>query len=137
MNMQRLRGITLIELLIVITIVGILAAIAYPAYGNYVAKARRAEARGALYDLLQRQERLFSVSGRFSTSFVDIGMPAGPNKTEHQTHLLGLAVGPSGDIATSVSMTATPIIADSPCGVLTLTSAHVKSASGTQPAICW
>lgn len=43
--------------MIVVAIIGILAAVAYPAYTDSVAKGKRAEARAAVMDLLQQQER--------------------------------------------------------------------------------
>jgi type IV pilus assembly protein PilE len=137
MNRLAQRGVTLIELMVVITVIGILASIAYPAYSEHIARARRAEAKGLLYDVLQRQERFFSVNGTFTTNFVDLGMSGGTNATEHNTHTMALAIGPSGNISTSVRMTAVPVVPDAKCGTLSLTSAHVKGASGTQPAICW
>lgn len=56
--MRRVAGFTLIELMIVIVIVGILAAIAYPSYQNSVRKSRRADAHAAISALQQGQERL-------------------------------------------------------------------------------
>ncbi len=50
-------GFTLIELMIVVAIVAILAAVAYPAYTDSIRKGKRAEARAALMNLLQQQER--------------------------------------------------------------------------------
>lgn len=50
-------GFTLVELMIVVVIVGILAAIAFPAYQNYVREARRAEAKSELLRLAQVQTK--------------------------------------------------------------------------------
>jgi type IV pilus assembly protein PilE len=62
MNIERgkQKGITLIELMIVIVIIGILAAVAYPSYQNSVRKARRADGAAALTNVQLAQEKLRS-----------------------------------------------------------------------------
>ena len=58
-------GFTLIEVMIVVAIVGILAAVAYPSYIDSVRKGKRAEARAALMNLLQQQERYFTQNNTY------------------------------------------------------------------------
>lgn len=62
---NKLKGFTLIELLITIVIVGILAAIAYPAYQNSVTQSRRADAQGALTQLNNAMERVFTQNNTY------------------------------------------------------------------------
>ncbi len=69
-----LRGFTLIEIMIVVAIVGILAAIAYPSYQDSVRKSRRADAKTALLEVAQLEERFFSVNNQYSAVLVS---PAG------------------------------------------------------------
>ena len=65
--MRSKRGMTLIELLIVIVIVGILAAIAVPTYTNYIQRARRADAKVALEQVRATQEMWRAEKGSYGT----------------------------------------------------------------------
>ena len=74
-------GVTLIELLIVVIVVGILAAIAVPVYTNYMTRTRRADAKTALEQLGASQEMWRAERGNYSTSLTELkntmGGPAG------------------------------------------------------------
>lgn len=58
-------GFTLIEVMITVAVIGILAAIAFPSYEFAIKKARRTEARTALMQMMQLQERYYSVKGSY------------------------------------------------------------------------
>ena len=62
------RGLSLIELLLVVTVVGMLAGIAYPSYSDQVRRAARAEAIGMLQDSALRLERHYSRAGQYADS---------------------------------------------------------------------
>ncbi len=66
--MKSNRGLTLIELLIVIVIIAILAAIAMPMYTNYMQRARRADAKTALEQARAAQEMWRAEKGSYSVS---------------------------------------------------------------------
>ena len=135
-NRPRANGITLIELLTVITIIGILAAISYPMFTEQSAKGRRASARALMYQVLQNEERFYTGNNTYTTDLTALGLPS-PLETDQGTHSVTLAVGPTGDLTTSVSITGTALVPDDKCTTLTLTSANAQSGTGSQPTVCW
>ena len=69
-------GVTLIELMIVVVIIGILAAVALPAYRNYVVRADRAEATSALMQIAAAQERWYLQNNTYTANLADLGFEA-------------------------------------------------------------
>ncbi len=135
--MKQQRGITLIELVVVIAIVGILASIAIPSYQEQVRSGRRAAAKSMLHEVLQHEERFYSENNTFTADMADLGYGAGPYLSENDSHTIALAVGPSGDIITSVTISATPVAGDAKCGVLSLSSDMTRTAADMTPGKCW
>jgi type IV pilus assembly protein PilE len=133
---DREAGITLIELLTVITIIGILAAISYPMFTEQAAKGRRSAARALIYEVLQHEERFYTENNTYTTDPTALGL-GNPLETDQSTHSVAMAVGPTGSLTTSVSITGTALVPDSECATLTLTSANAKSGTGSQPSVCW
>ena len=80
MQMRRfMRGVTLMELMIVVTIIGILAAIAYPNYREFVARAKRTEARAALLKIATNQEKYYLQNNIFTKDLKKLGLGSDPN----------------------------------------------------------
>lgn len=88
---NRMRGITLVELMIVVVILGILAAVAYPNYRQYAAKAKRNEAKAALLQIATLQERFYLQNNTYTTDMTKLGFAATANNlTDSGTYLVNV-----------------------------------------------
>jgi type IV pilus assembly protein PilE len=132
-----MRGVTLIELMTVVAVVGILAAIAYPTYIEQARRSRRAAAVAMLQNVMQQSERYYSENNTYTTNLTDLGYPAGAVESEHNTHVISMTTCPTGTIATCVEIRATPNVADAKCNVIWLRSDNKRDATGSQASICW
>ena len=74
------KGVTLVELMIVIVIVGILAALALPNYRQYVAKAKRNEAKAALMQIATLQERFYLQNNTYTQDLTQLGFSTARHK---------------------------------------------------------
>lgn len=78
MKTRAYRGFTLIELMIVVAIIGILAAIAYPSYQSYVESTRRGDAKGALMQFASAMERYYTQNSTYAGADDGNGVPGAP-----------------------------------------------------------
>ena len=76
---NHMRGVTLMELMIVVVIIGILTAIAYPSYRQYVAKAKRNEAKSCLLQIATLQERHYLQNATYTADMTNLGFPVNTN----------------------------------------------------------
>lgn len=101
---KHMRGITLMELLIVVVIVGILTAIAFPNYREYLARAKRSEAKAALLKIAVNQEKFYLQNSVFTEDLTQLGFSTDPFTTDSDAYTVD--VDPGAD-ANSFSATAT------------------------------
>jgi len=87
---KHMRGITLIELMIVVIIVGILMAVAFPNYRAYVERAKRSEAKAALLQCAVNQEKWYLQRQEFTTNLAELGFKS-PFKTDSGAYQLTVA----------------------------------------------
>lgn len=131
LNMQ--QGMTLIELLIVVAIMGILAAVAYPSYTDHVVRSNRAEAQRELIRLANLQEQYFIDHRSYTADMTKLGMPADPYITQSNNYSIdALVVGAKFSlVATAKNEQA---IQDSICATLTIEDTGKKTATSVS---CW
>lgn len=135
-------GFTLMELMIVVAIVGILAAVAYPAYQDQAMKTRRSEGTSELTRIMDMQERFYA--NQFPPTYTadlstDLGLTdadgadnGDENITTESGNYLISAAGCGGGIASCVILTATAVVgeAQEDDGNLTLNSLGAPTRAG-------
>lgn len=141
--MRTQRGVTLIELMMVIVILGILAAISVPSYRQYLLRANRTDAKSALMQLQAAEEKFYLQNNAYTDKITD-APPAGLGMPDSTTHgYYQLKVNLKDASAQEYNATATPITGkgqsdDKKCAIFTLYDNGKRDASGTLGAIpCW
>ena len=133
---RRARGFTLIELMIVVAIIAILATIAYPAYQSQIRESRRTEAKSALQEAMNRQERFYTNNNVYTTDMTDLGYAnAGSFDTEDGWYQVD-AQDNCGGLGECVTLRAQPQgdQTSDDCGTLTLNARGQRTPAGGD---CW
>ncbi len=145
--MKLQRGVSLMELLIVVAIVAIIAAFAYPSYTQYIVNTKRTVATTALLQIADRQQQFFMDNKRHAADLTDLGFAANPlvladtgNPTTAGSSDAIYSISLSNVGVTTYTITSAPLHGqlsrDTDCASLTLDQAGARgnSAGGDD---CW
>ncbi|MGB5562579.1 MAG: type IV pilin protein [Sedimenticolaceae bacterium] len=134
------RGLTLVELMVVVAVMAIIATVAYPMYTAQVQKTRRADAKIALESIAMAQERFYTVSGAYtnilSTLQVSAAVQGGTSDEEYYTVAV---THPGGDtqLFTATASATGRQAGDTDCASFAINQQGVKTATDGGGTNCW
>ncbi len=137
-NFLLAAGFTLIELMIVVAVVGILAAIAYPSYQCYVERSQRGSAIAVMMEASQFMERFFTTNSSYAqdTNSAAVTLPAALTSSPREGNAT-YDIALSNVTGTTFTVTATPRVASTCtpiCGALTQNQLQQRTANGSNVA---
>lgn len=126
----RVRGFTLIEVMVVVAIIGILAIIAYPSYAEYMRRGYRGEARSGLLQAQSWLERAATATGSYPQA---ASFPSALEMVPSGLYDISYTPNPlNGSPVMSYTLAAAPRNnqATDKCGTFTLTNTGLRGANG-------
>ena len=136
-------GFTLIEVLVAIVIVGILAAVAFPAYKEQVARTRRSEAQTVLLEDAQYMQRYYAANNTYNASEVPAALtyPVAPRGASGAAMAYAITLAASSSTGFTLQATPTNAMATDRCGAFTYDDQNVKGVVPNTPGLgvpdCW
>lgn len=133
-TMRRARGLTLVELMVVVAVMAIVATIAYPIYTNQVQKSRRADAKTALENIALAQERQYTLNGAYVATLSSLQISADLQGGDSDSGYYAITLAGGGQTFTATATAAGAQSGDTACQTFTVNQLGVKTATN---ANCW
>lgn len=129
--MRTVRGLSLIELVVVVAIISVIAAIVYPMYTSQSQSVRRAEAKAALQQLAQAEERYYTLNGEYAATLASLGLTAATDRGYYNLSIV--RGGSENEQFTATASAAGMQSGDTDCQTMT-----IDQQGDTTPANdCW
>ena len=147
-NPFKSKGFTLVELMVVVSIISILAAVAIPNYLENIQRGKRSEAKAVLGQMQNWMERYYTENGRYNQNqlgqpldVANLAFPSSPGGAAPARYLITI----ENLAANAYTLVATPVaeMAGDQCGAYTLTSQGARAVRGATVALadqlrlCW
>ncbi|MFZ1319763.1 MAG: type IV pilin protein [Candidatus Nitrotoga sp.] len=147
-DLKKLKGFTLVELMVAVVIIGIVVAVALPSYQNHVRQSNRAVAKAILLENAQFMERFYTVNNQYDATVgadgianaggddVDVALPLTQSPRTGAVVQYNISLQAVADATFTLRAVPVGSMAGDICGTLTLTNTGVQGAGG-DIASCW
>lgn len=138
----RQRGLTLVELMVVVAVMAIIASVAYPLYTSQVQKLRRADAKVALESVAMAQERFYTINGQYAANLSSLEVSADIQGGNSEQGYYSISVTRSGAdneqfTATAATVSSGAQGSDTDCASFTINQVGAKTATNGGGTNCW
>lgn len=134
---SRMRGFTLVELMVAVAIVAILAAIAVPSYALFMKKSRRGDTESTLMDIAQREQQYLIDARAYAPDIATLNTTVPADVSAYYTIQIcqtAVPCNPPGGTPPTFAIIATPIAGTAQAGDYTLT---LDSSGAKTPTTVW
>jgi len=142
---HRARGVTLMELMVVVAVLSIIASIAVPSYRSYLRRAQRSDATAELLRVRTAQEKFFLQNIAYTGDFGPAGLNMTPaasatRASEHGFYTITVAVNVAGRPVPNFDVSAAATggqLDDTACQTFTINEVGVRGSSPNGITTCW